>query len=314
MRLILLFVLLPFSLLLGCASQQPAPVSDRSGAVPVVEVPPGHYAVKKGDTLYRIALDHGVDYKDVITWNRIENANRIETGQVLRVTPPEGAAVAKPVTGMAPVEVRPVAAPSSSPPSSPVPTPVAGGNSATYKREPKGGKLPYSEEALARLREAEGGPVTTVAAAPVETTKPAEKPTEKPAAPVPAPAADSVDWAWPAPGKVLAGYSDSGGPTNKGIDIGGKAGEPVHAAAKGVVRYVGEGLRGFGKLVVVHHNPTYLSVYAHNSKILVKEGQPVTKGQKIAEIGSSDTDQTKLHFEIRRLGKPVDPAQYLPPR
>ena len=299
----LLILLLSF--LAGCASQSPAPVSDRStagvAAPAAAEVRPGYYAVKKGDTLYRIALEHGQDYKDVVAWNNLDNPNRIEVGQQLRVIPPEGApvAVAKPVTGSAPVEVTPVGV---------SPAPTFSASTATLKRDPKGGKLPYSEENLASLRSAGGA-----AAAPVvSVTPPAEAaPGDKPVAAAPE---DGIDWAWPASGKLLAGFTDSGTTPNKGLDIAGKAGEPVSAAAAGKIVYVGSGLRGYGNLVIVRHSATFLSAYAHNSKILVKEGAAVSKGQKIAEIGSSDADQAKLHFEIRRQGKPVDPAKYLPPR
>lgn len=116
---------------------------------------------------------------------------------------------------------------------------------------------------------------------------------------------------WPATGKVIAGFSDSA--NLKGIDIAGKSGQPVVASAAGRVVYAGTGLRGYGKLIIVKHNSTYLSAYAHNRDILVKEGQQVGKGQKISEMGDTDADQVKLHFEIRRLGKPVDPVKYLPP-
>jgi lipoprotein NlpD len=108
---------------------------------------------------------------------------------------------------------------------------------------------------------------------------------------------------------VLAGFDES---KNKGLDIGGKAGDPIHAAADGRVIYAGAGLRGYGNLVILKHNDTFLTAYAHNQTILVKENQDVKKGQKIAEMGSSDADKIELHFEVRRSGKPVDPAQYLP--
>ena len=136
------------------------------------------------------------------------------------------------------------------------------------------------------------------------------KPEPKPAEAVPAVAGD-VSWAWPSGGKVLAGFAEG---TNKGVDISGKMGDPVLAAGDGKVVYSGSGLRGYGKLVIIKHDATFLSAYAHNNNILVKEGQSVSRGQKIAEMGNSDTDQVKLHFEIRRQGKPVDPLQYLPKR
>ena len=124
-------------------------------------------------------------------------------------------------------------------------------------------------------------------------------------------AEDNINWIWPANGTILAGFDDV---KNKGIDIGGKAGEPVLAAADGRVVYVGAGLRGYGNLIILKHNNVYLTAYAHNQTLLVKEDQSVLKGQKIAEMGSSDADRVKLHFEVRRQGKPVDPTKYLPAR
>jgi lipoprotein NlpD len=130
-----------------------------------------------------------------------------------------------------------------------------------------------------------------------------------------APAANSADedlgWIWPAHGTLIAGFDDA---KNKGFDIGGKAGDAVLAAADGRVVYAGAGLRGYGNLIILKHNNTYLTAYAHNQTLLVKEDQSVRKGQKIAEMGNSDADRVKLHFEIRRQGKPVDPARYLPSR
>ena len=131
---------------------------------------------------------------------------------------------------------------------------------------------------------------------------------------LPAPTADDdIAWGWPnvGAGMVLAGFDEQ---RNKGLDIGGKVGDPVLAAADGRVVYAGAGLRGYGNLIILKHNNTYLSAYAHNQTLLVKEDQSVRKGQKIAEMGSSDADRVKLHFEIRRQGKPVDPARYLPMR
>jgi len=296
-------------LLAGCASHAPAPVEQRDSGSPVTsgklvvatvagagEVRPGFYMVKKGDTLYSISLDQGQNYRDIAAWNNLDDPNKIQVGQQLRVNPPEGAtpvAVTKPIAGPAPVEARSLGAPSA--------------NTDTLKKEPKGGKQPYSEQAWAQAQKPESAP------APVA-EKPAEKLADKPVPVAVAPAAvgdDAVDWTWPATGKVSAGFVEG---SNKGVDIPGKAGDPVHAAAAGKVTLVSNALRGYGNLVVIKHNTSYLSVYAHNSKILVKEGQSVTKGQKIAEVGSSDTDAPKLHFEIRRQGKPVDPAKYLPAR
>ncbi len=161
-------------------------------------------------------------------------------------------------------------------------------------------------------------PVTSATATPVPTA-PASASAATSAAsasstpgPTVAPTADDdIDWIWPTSGAVLAGFDEV---KNKGLDIGGVAGDPVVAAADGRVVYVGAGLRGYGNLIILKHNNTYLTAYAHNKTLLIKEDQSVRKGQKIAEMGSSDSDRVKLHFEVRRQGKPVDPARYLPAR
>jgi len=132
-----------------------------------------------------------------------------------------------------------------------------------------------------------------------------------PAAPVASAAQDEINWIWPSGGPVLVGFDEV---KNKGLDLGGKVGDPVLAAADGRVVYVGAGLRGYGNLIILKHNNTYLTAYAHNQTLLVKEDQSVRQGQKIAEMGNSDADRVKLHFEVRRQGKPVDPTKHLPPR
>lgn len=166
-------------------------------------------------------------------------------------------------------------------------------------------------------------PVTATAAAAPAATAPAVTGANTPAAtpaPAPAPAAaasapaaadGNLGFIWPSSGAVIAGFDDA---RNKGLDIGGKAGDPVVAAADGRVIYSGAGLRGYGNLILIKHNNTYLTAYAHNQTLLVKDDQVVKKGQKIAEMGSSDADRVKLHFEVRRQGKPVDPSRYLPSR
>ncbi len=221
---------------------------------------PGYYAVRSGDTLTKIALEHGQAWRDIARWNGLENPNLIEVDQVLRVVPPSmdaanRAAAAKP------------AATSTTNPAS---------NSATN---------------------AATNP--SVNAAPA--TPPLNVATND----------DSLVFAWPHPGQVLSGFDET---KNKGLDFAGKAGDPVLAAADGKVVYAGSGLRGYGNLVILKHNNTYLTAYAHNQTLLVKEDQTVQKGQRIAEMGSSDADRVKLHFEIRKQGKPVDPAKLLPAR
>ena len=298
--------LLLAALLAGCAVQTPAPVDDRAprpGPPPVAAIPqpppppeqkplPTH-TVKRGETLVGIALQYGLDYRELAAWNNIVNPNVLSVGQVLVVAAPAGSApppgpVTTPLaTPGPPIEARPLA------------------NTPTAKVEPRGQKVPYSDRALAALSAESGAPVPTT-------------PSPLPTAPAPTPSApdpdksgtdrEDVDWMWPVKGKVLAPFTEA----SKGVDIGGKKGAPVVAAATGRVVYSGAGLRGYGKLIIIKHNNTWLSAYAHNDNLLVKEQQDVRKGQKIAEMGSTDADQVKLHFEVRRLGKPVDPQKILP--
>ncbi|MFT3849993.1 MAG: peptidoglycan DD-metalloendopeptidase family protein [Propionivibrio sp.] len=186
----------------------------------------------------------------------------------------------------------------------------AGGNTEKLKREPKAGKEKYSDEALAQAQNAtQIAPAAAASGATAGAPQGDTPPEAKTAEPVAG--GDEVGWIWPANGKTVGTFSEGG---NKGVDIAGKAGDSVIAAGDGKVVYSGTGLRGYGKLVIIKHNNTYLSAYAHNQNILVKEGQSVTKGQKIAEMGNTDADQVKLHFEVRRSGKPVDPLKYLPQR
>lgn len=308
--MIRLIVLVLPSLLLAACSQQPVPAVDRNAtaqsraSAAIVPSGPGYYTVKRGDTLYRIALENGQDYKDVASWNNLVNPSSIKEGQVLRVAPPGavesgGAVVAKPVIAGDVVESRSLDQPAGQ---VVVTTTPANGS---LKREPRVGKEPYSDEAYARLNKTG----EQIAMAPE--TKPEVKPDPAPAAPPVATGPDDVPWLWPSSGKVVSTYSEAG---SKGLDFAGRAGDPVLAASDGKVVYAGAGLRGYGELVIVKHNATFLSAYAHNRKILVKEGQQVSRGQKIAEMGNTDADSVKLHFEIRKQGKPVDPAQYLPKR
>ena len=256
----------------AAAASAPASAADAPKPLPGAENigKPGYYTVKGGDTLIRIGLENGQNWKDLVKWNGLENPNIIEVGQVLRVVPPgvdPNAASSKPVVA-ARVETRP---------------------------------LDAKAAALSASGAQAGASAPVVAAAPP---------------PAPAPASprdgdDDVNWAWPATGAVVAPFDEG---KVKGLSIGGKAGDPVFAAADGRVVYAGSGLRGYGNLIILKHNNTYLTAYAHNQTLLVKEEQNVRRGQKIAEMGSTDSDSVKLHFEIRKLGKPVDPAKLLPPR
>lgn len=277
----------------GCASKAPSPVSDRgAGASTVTMASKDVYVVKKGDTLHSIAADQGVDFRSLVIWNSIDNPNHILVGQELRVRPP-GAAPAAAGTVVRPIDAR-----------SAVEQRALSSVGSDLKSDPKGGKEAYSASTLARAQAQAQGK-----AAPPPVATATAKADEAPAGPVSG--GTDVSWMWPSSGRVIGTFSEGGA---KGIDITGKAGDPVLAASGGKVVYSGTGLRGYGKLVIVKHNDTFLTAYAHNQSVLVKEGQSVSKGQKIAEMGNTDADQVKLHFEVRRQGKPVDPLQYLPPR
>jgi lipoprotein NlpD len=317
----------------ACASRSRAPIEDRSArpappaaaavapapetAAPVEsETRPQTYTVKRGDTLHAIALDHGLDYRELAAWNNLENPNRISVGQVLRIAPPGDAASSTGVQTMPLRPLPPVQAGDATAAAAPaLSAPSGARNTETYKTQPKALKEPYSEHALRDLQRA-GGAMAAVASVPAEVAPPSvaivpeARATPKPAN-VAADDGQKLDWAWPAKGRIVASFSEA--TTLKGIDIAGSAGQPVTASAGGKVVYAGSGLRGYGKLIIIKHNDSYLSAYAHNRDILVKEGQQVVKGQKIAEMGNTDADQVKLHFEIRRQGKPVDPLRYLPP-
>ena len=321
--------LVPVALAIAaCVSSRPAPVVERtvpsrSAAAPapvpapvtVAKPPPSRadtrpdsYTVKAGDTLYSIALEHGLDYRELALWNGLDNPGAIRVGMQLRLTPPAGAptVVVSPLKGStSPVEGRPLgSAPAATPPAvAATPLPAAPAGPGSVLTEPKAVRLPYSEQALAQLSKPQAAPPSTPPT--VTDTRPEPKADSGDTARGP----EDVDWSWPVKGKVIGTFNDT---TSKGIAIAGKLGQPVLASAPGRVIFSGTGIRGFGKLVVIKHNNTYLSVYAHNSELSVKEGQNVTKGQKIAEMGNTDADQVKLHFEIRRFGKPVDPLKLLP--
>lgn len=265
----------------GCSTRSvrvAAPVEDRIGgstatsaeaavkALPGAENAgkPGYFTVRPGDTLYRIAIEHGQTARDVQAWNNLSNPNMIEVGQVLRVSPPVGMT---PSASPAPVSTA---------------TAVAVAPPAVVSR-------PLNAPAV---------------------TPPVAAPAAPPALPEPVKAGEGVNFIWPAKGAVIANFDEA---KNKGVSIAGRAGEPVLAAADGRVVYAGAGLRGYGNLIILKHNDTFLTAYAHNQALLVREDQAVKQGQRIAEMGSSDADRVKLHFEVRRDGKPVDPLQYLPP-
>jgi len=323
----------------GCSSNRPAPVVDTRPSTPVTkpvlatpaaapatpaEAPKPSlgdkvHVIQKGDTLISVALANGLDYRELAMWNNIDNPNVIKLGETLRLTGPGSpSAVATASTADTPVAQPKPGEPVTTPLIiTPMPT-VAGpsGNTDKLKTEPKAGKVPYSDAAYAKLS-AEAAAANAAITPPAVAVLPAT-PVATSASPVngvvAAPRSDDVDWAWPIQpppkGKIIAMFTDA----SKGIDISGAKDSPVLASGPGKVVYSAAGLRGYGRLVIIKHNDTWLSAYAHNEKLLVSEGQEVKKGQKIAEMGSSDSEQVQLHIEILRQGKPIDPAKLLPPR
>jgi lipoprotein NlpD len=295
-------LLIAVSVVAGC-SQTPnrAPIEDRSPtlratvaaaspaqsaasaaepAKPVAVDPnlgkPGFYTIKPGDTLIRIGLDNGQNWKDLMRWNNLSNPNLIEVGQVIRIIPPgvdPATATSRPVT-TARVETR------------------------SLDSKPGSALVPALTSASAPASSASG------AVAPPPAAREA-------AAATPRDGDDDITWAWPATTPVSTPFDDA---RSKGLVFRGKPGDPVYAAADGRVVYAGSGLRGYGNLVILKHNATYLTAYAHNQTLLVKDDQQVKRGQKIAEMGSTDADGVQLHFEIRKQGKPIDPARLLPAR
>ena len=288
----LIGVLLISTSLVGCVTgyqHVPAPVEDRmaaSSSQPATginssqqEVQPGFYAVRPGDTMIRIGLEQGQNWRDIAKWNNIDNPDRIEVGQVLRVQPPvsnEGVTTESNGVVVTPVTRTQIIEPlTSSPPS----------------REPGAASMPSKVEP----------PSASDKSAQVNKDVSVRQPTPN-AAPI------DITFLMPSKGKIIGTFD---GAKNKGIDISGKLGDPIISAADGRVVYAGSGLRGYGNLIIIKHNNTFLTAYAHNDKILVKEDQFIKQGQKIAEMGNSEADQVKLHFEIRKMGKPVDPVPYL---
>lgn len=350
-------VLALVALATGCATgtRKPAPVSERAAsdartAKPVVSTPPAApatpptpaakptakpaepvraetYTVKPGDTLYAIALDHGLDYRDLAAWNALDNVNVIRVGQQLRLTPPgpaAGATAAVKPRGEG-IEGRPLDTPAEAKPDAKAPVgataaqpPAVPANTAKLRTGPRAARVPYSDAAWAQANRSDAAATVARTDAKPDAKpdvkpepKPEAKTEAKPAESKPDPVLGAGDWGWPTAGKVIGQFN---GNTVKGVDIAGKAGQPVLAAAPGRVIFSGTGIRGLGKFVVIKHNNEFISVYGHNSELAVKQDQMVTRGQKIAEMGNTDTDQVKLHFQIRRLGTPVDPLKLLPER
>lgn len=271
--------MLAAAVLAGCSSPHPAPIVHRQ---PLPPAPPGEQV-----------------------------SPMVQAPEV----PGEGPVVETAPVRSGAVEARPL--PGAPAAGAPRPlTPGATVPGGAIRTEPSAAKLPYSAETLARL---EGSAAATAAATRSEQPQPLAPGASSPGAAASesgkvvssggAPSARG--FIWPASGPVIQGFSE---PRSMGVSIAGKPGDPVVAAADGRVIFSGPGPRGYGNLMIVKHDDDTLSVYAHNRALLVKEGTNVKRGQRIAELGSSGADRPKLHFEIRRQGKPVDPSAYLPSR
>jgi lipoprotein NlpD len=330
----LLSILLVLTLA-GCGSSGRAPVEDRRGnsAVKV-------YQVQRGDTLYSIAFRYGLDYRKVAEVNNISDPYIIYPGQHLYLwqvassplivsgppqTPPPvvsdnpglpavytpSPVIVTAVPGIAAPPVSQVAMPPS--PVYQGGNPGAGSDAASGAPYSPSPSAPVTGGTVAGVNPVAAPPAAT-SAAPVVATAPvaAPRPTAAPRpSRAPTPGARVTSWRWPSSGNVTRRYSSS---VHKGIDIGGNRGDPVYAVADGTVVYAGTGIVGFGELIILKHNDIYISAYGHNSRLLVREGDVVGVGQIIAEKGSTGTDTVKLHFEIRKEGKPIDPLKLLPRR
>lgn len=302
-------------ILAGCSSNLTyAPVIS-NGYEPA---PPGYYQVKAGDTLYSIAWNFSLDYRQLAAINQISAPYAINEGQYLRIKPP----VSQPMTTSMPLELAPPIR--SSLHTSPTLSAIS--SSVVIKPAIKPASTPVSP--IAPVVTPDKIVVTDkikVTEAAVKTAKPLSNslknrliPAGKQSAPVvisdstTSTTSSITHWYWPVSGTIITQFAPLQG--SKGIDIVAKLGTPISATAAGQVVYCGNGLTGYGNLIIIKHNADFLSAYAHTQKILVHEGQKVTAGQKIALMGSTDSDRVKLHFEIRLKGSPVDPSKYLPTR
>lgn len=288
------------SVLGACKSNSSVPIVENQGKTsysssqsePATLPTGGNYRVRRGDTLYSISFNYGMDWRVLARANNIGAPYTIVPGQELRIAPS---------------------------PSSPDVTPISNGVTSTPSRPASGTKIaevpsgtPFGGKSLGSGNKVSSPSTTTppTGATPLPVTPtPPTPPMTASLTSQPSPSG----WVWPTSGTVISSFSGVGG-LNKGIDIAGQEGQPVVAGSSGTVVYTGNGLPGYGELIIIKHNESYFSAYGHNRKLLVREGQQVKTGQTIAEMGSTSAERVKLHFEIRKEGKPVDPMHYLPRR
>lgn len=289
--------------------------------------PGGSYRVSKGDTLYSIAFRNKVDFRDLASWNGIASPYTIWPGQDLRLSPPGRETKPAPAHAPPPVVVAtpPPAAQHPVQPGQPVSPPPSKPGQPAFANVTEAEAAPPSAPAPATTTNTPvvvaGKPAESLVPPPPAPSAPAAQPpppVENPPASTPIVVsgatrnAGGISWRWPADGALLKKFSSSD--AIPGIEVGGKGGDPVRAAADGVVVYSGNGLVGYGELVIIKHSDSFLSAYGHNRKRLVKEGEKVKAGQSVAEMGSTGATRDELQFQIRRDGNPVDPLQYLPPK
>ncbi|WP_414713940.1 murein hydrolase activator NlpD [Scandinavium sp.] len=292
------------------AAQQPVQIVDghavynrKYGDIPKGSYTGGNtYTVKRGDTLYYIAWVTGNDFRDLAQRNNVPAPYGLNVGQVIQV----GNASGQPITGNN--AVAQASEQASTTPSGLVSKP-AQNSSAVVASQPT---ITYSEDSGEQSankmlpNNKPATPVTAPVTAPVASTAQPTASSTSTSSPI-------SSWRWPTDGKIIENFSGGDG-GNKGIDIAGSKGQAIVATADGRVVYAGNALRGYGNLIIIKHNDDYLSAYAHNDTMLVREQQEVKAGQKIATMGSTGTSSTRLHFEIRYKGKSVNPLQYLPQR
>lgn len=268
--------------LTGCSYHLPAPVEEHSSAPEKRQLnPDGTYEVRSGDTLYSIAFRYGLDPRNVANWNRVSSPYVIYPGQTLRLTAPP---VSSRTQGSGDVQISTVKSPGQA-----TTRTITQDKPATESAEPPRASTKSAPPPVKPAQESAStsSPVTTTGSS------------------------SPKSWKWPAKGRVLRGYV-AGNPARNGLDIAGREGQAITASAGGQVVYSGSGLIGYGELIIIKHSEKMLSAYAHNKVRIVKEGEQVSAGQQIAEMGRNPADEEILHFEIRVHGKPVNPLTYLP--